>query len=147
MHEHQGGRRRRRAGAPSTAALWRYAVTAILGLSGRRVPIARADRRRSAAASSYEAPVAGADQLQFGRAYQLPPFGRGNGIEALFWTSLARLPGERVDEVLEALRTEDIPAWIAPARGVGGSADPHDLWVASAQLDAAQDVLMRVLRR
>jgi hypothetical protein len=124
-------------------------VTAILGLSGRRVPAARTDRfRRSAAASSYEAPVAGADQLQFGRAYQLPPFGRGNGIEALFWTSLARLPAERVDEVLDALRAADIPAWAAPARGgAARPADPpHDLWVASAQLDPAQDVLMQVLR-
>ena len=72
-------RSRRRPGV-SRGALWRYAVTAVLGLSGRRVPAAADRFRRSAAASSYEAPVGAGNPLQFGRAYQLPPFGRGNEI-------------------------------------------------------------------
>jgi hypothetical protein len=88
--------------------------------------------------------------LQFGRAYQLPPFGRGNGLEALFWTPSERLPAAVVDDVLAALRLEGVAAWVAPARLPAvdhRSADaPHDLWVASDRLDEAQDVVMRVLR-
>ena len=94
--------------------------------------------------------MAAANPLQFGRAYQLPPFGRGNGLDALFWTPSERLPAERVDAALAALRARDIPAWAAPARLPGidhRSADaPHDLWVASDRFDEAQDVVMRVGR-
>jgi hypothetical protein len=145
--------RRQRSGAArrGSAALWRYVVTAVLGLPARR-PAERSSARqqRDAAASSYEAPVDAANQLQFNRAYWLPPFGRGNGLEALFWAPLAELPGKRVDTVLCALGDEGIPAWAASAErgGRAGSSsidDPHDLWVASAQLDDAQDVVMRAL--
>lgn len=91
-----------------------------------------------------------ANPLQFSRAYQLPPFGRGNGLDALFWTPSERLPAERVDAVLESFRELDIAAWAAPARLPGidprsGDA-PHDLWVASDRLDEAQDVVMRLRR-
>ena len=95
--------------------------------------------------SSYEAPIAADDALQLGRAAQLPPFGRGNGIDALFWTPLARLDVERLDDVLEALAAEDIAGWVARVPSATGGRPPHDLWVASLRLDAAQDVLMRVL--
>jgi hypothetical protein len=139
----------RRSGArPRTRGLLRYAVTALLGLSGRRVPTAdrRPDRARSA--SSYEAPLA-ADPMLLGRAAQLPPTGRGNGVEALLWTPIARLAPERVEAVLAALAAEDLAAWAAPVPrppGVRGGADrPHDLWVGSLRLDAAQDVLLRAL--
>src|SRR5438067_33158 len=80
------GRRAERAGAPRAGALWRYAITALLGIPGRRAPAPAADRvRRDPAASSYEEGVGAANQLQYGRAYWLPPFGHGNGLEALFW--------------------------------------------------------------
>jgi hypothetical protein len=96
------------------------------------------ERRRDAAASSFEAPAEAANPLQFGRAY---------GLDALFWTPLAEVPARRVDPVLAALRARDIPAWVAPSRREPRSAPdgPHDLWVASAELNDAQDVVMRAL--
>ena len=126
MHDDEAIGTPHRAARPS-AVLMRSAVSVLLGLSGRRTPPAERGRR-SAAASSFEAPIAAANELQFGRAYWLPPFGRGNG--------------------LEALAAEDIPAWAAPAKGSDADARgvPEDLWVASAELDAAQDALMKVLR-
>lgn len=144
-------RGRSRAGVRRSAALWRYVVTAMLGLPARRVRQPSAARpQRDRAASSFEAPVDGANQLQFGRAYWLPPFGHGNGLEALFWAPLAELPADRVEAVLRALGEQDIPAWAAAAghrlrAGVPSADRPHDLWVASAQLDDAQDVVMRAL--
>src|SRR4051794_33020652 len=142
-------RRSDHAGTPRLASLWRYAVTALLGLPGRPAPVRGADRaRRDLATSSYEQEVGAANQLQFGRAYWLPPFGRGNGLDALFWAPLAELPGHRVDAVLTALSEAGIPAWAA-ARSHGAeppaAAPFHALWVASARLDDAQDVLMRAL--
>ena len=139
--------RARRTTAPRR--LLRSAVTIVLGLSPRRnaAPVRVPWRDRSAA--SYEAPMPAANPLQFGRAYQLPPFGRGNGLEALFWTPSERLPAGRVDAVLAALRECDIPAWVAPARIPGvdhRSADaPHDLWVAADRSDEALDEVMRLL--
>ena len=140
----------RRAAAPRRAGLLRYAVTAVLGISGRRdvAPVRASWRDRAAA--SFEAPMPADHALQFGRAFQLPPFGRGNGIEALFWTPAERVPAERVDTVLTELRGRDIAAWAAPARLPGvdrRSVDaPHDLWVVADRFDEAQDVVMRMLR-
>ena len=138
--------------APRRAVLWRYALTALLGLPGRRGPASAGDRPRRdrAAASSYEAPVEAANELQFGRAYWLPPFGHGNGIDALFWTPLAALPERQVDPVLDALAQQGIPGWATVAAHAGRPAlaargRRHDLWVASDQLDEAQDVLLRLL--
>ena len=137
----EGVARRRGAG------LWRYAAAAVLGLSRRTeaAPVRAPWRDRST--SSYEAPLAADDPLQLGRAAQLPPFGRGNGLEALFWTPLARLASDRVDAVLAALAEADIAAWVAEVRGASAPAGdrPHDLWVGSLRLDDAQDVVMRVL--
>lgn len=127
-------------------AVWRYVVSAALGLGPQR---ARADRSpwRTRSASSFEAPLPAADPLQFGRAYQLPPFGRGNALDALFWTPVARLRADQVDPVLAALEDEDVPAWAAPVRTRArrSADDPHDLWVASGRSDEGQDVLLRVL--
>lgn len=100
--------------------------------------------------SSYEAPLPAGGPLQFSRAYWLPPYGRGNGLDALFWTPLAELSDAQADAVLRALRDQDIPAWVAEVRrhGAPSVADrerPNDLWVASVQYDRAQEVLMRVL--
>ncbi len=146
MHEDEAIGAPHRAARPS-AVLMRSAVSVLLGLSGRRTPPAERGRR-SAAVSSFEAPIAAANELQFGRAYWLPPFGRGNGLEALFWAPIAQVPAALADAALEALAAEDIAAWAAPAKGSDADARgvPEDLWVASADLDAAQDVLMRVLR-
>ncbi|MGN6742044.1 MAG: hypothetical protein ACTHJL_01940 [Amnibacterium sp.] len=130
------------SGRGRRSAVVRSAVAVLLGLPPRRPA---GDRpRRSAAVSSYEAPVPAADGLQLGRAYWLPPFGRGNGLDALFWAPIARIEESRLDVVLAALRDADIPAWASPVKG-DGDAHPHDLSVAAAQLDAAQDVLMRAL--
>jgi len=127
-------------------------VTALLGLPARRPPEAAAARRpRDPAASSYEATDGADNELQFNRAYWLPPHGRGNGFEALFWAPLADLPEDRVDAVLGALGGEGIAAWAAASgrqRGTAASAvgARHDLWVGSTDLDRAQDVVMRALR-
>jgi hypothetical protein len=146
-------RKRTRRAPRRAAALWGYAVTALLGLPARRAPEAPAARRpRDPGASSYEATDGADNELQFNRAYWLPPHGRGNGLEALFWAPLAELAAERIDRALDALRAEGIPAWAAVSgRERGTAATPsserhHDLWVGSADLDRAQDVLMRVLR-
>ena len=143
--------RARARGARRSAALWRYAVTALLGLPARRPRQAPSGRpQRDASASSYEESVGASNRLQFGRAYWLPPFGQGNGLDALFWAPLAELPGDRVDAVLDALRAADIPAWAAVARRSRPAGSPaagrsHDLWVASVQVDEAQDVVLRML--
>ncbi len=141
--------RPRRSPASRRAGLLRSAITVILGLSRRSEAAPVRLPWRDRAASAYEAPMPAENPLQFGRAYQLPPFGRGNGIDALFWTPSERLPAEQVDAVLEALREEDIPAWVAPARLPGvdhrAAAAPHDLWIGADRSDAAQDVVMRVL--
>ncbi|MBW4041980.1 MAG: hypothetical protein HIU86_07600 [Acidobacteria bacterium] len=142
--------RRRRSTAARRSGLLRSAVTIVLGLSRRRdvAPVRLPWRDRSA--TSYEAPMPAVNPLQFGRAYQLPPFGHGNGLEALFWTPGERVPAERVEPALAALREHDIAAWAAAARLPGvdhrSAEAPHDLWVAADRLDEAQDLLMWVAR-
>lgn len=144
MTRGRSGRGPRRA-----AALWGYAVTALLGLPARRTPERSPLRRpRDPAASSYEAADGADNELQFNRAYWLPPHGRGNGLEALFWAPLADLPGDRVEPVLRALQERGIAAWAAESRRERATAPAdrrHDLWVASAELHEAQDVVMRAL--
>jgi hypothetical protein len=139
--------RRRRTTAPRRSGLLRSAVAIVLGLSRRRDVVPVRAPRRDRVTASYEAPMPAANPFQFGRAYQLPPFGRGNGLEALFWTPAERLPPERVDAVLAALHEHDIPAWAAPARipGVDRRSAPCDLWVAADRSDEALDVVMRLL--
>lgn len=130
------------SGRGRRGAVLRSAVAMLLGLPPRRPSGERT--RRAAAVSSYEAPMAASDGLQLGRAYWLPPFGRGNGLDALFWAPVARIEEARVDAVLAALREADIPAWAAPVR-VAQGVQSHDLSVEAGRLDAAQDVVMRVL--
>lgn len=133
-------------GLRGSAALWRYALTAVLGLPRRPLPAPRP--RRTDAASSFEAPLEAANPLQFGRAYWLPPFGRGNGLEALFWAPLAEVPENRVDAVLAALEQEGIAAWAAPVRGRPHRPAPAAaVSVGAERLDDAGSVLMRVLSR
>jgi hypothetical protein len=137
-----GGRRRR--GILRSAALWRYAVTALLGLPRR--PVQGPAQRRNPAASSFEAPLEAANALQFDRAYWLSPFGHGNGLDALFWAPLAEIPDERADALLAALEQEGIAAWAAPVRGRPRRSDRSSaVSVAADRLDDAGGVLMRVL--
>ena len=125
------------------AASWRVAVAAVLGLTWRPAPAPAGPTWRRVEASGYETPADAVNPLQFGRAYQLPPFGRGNGLEALFWTALARVPAARSEPLLEALAEAGIAGWAAPVRGAPAL---EDLWSASAESEQAQDVVMRILR-
>lgn len=137
-------RRSRRSG------LLRPVVTIVLGLSRRREAPQVGAPWRDRSRPSIDAPMPAVNPLQFGRAFQLPPFGRGNGLEAVFWTPAERLPADRVAAVLAALGAESIAAWTAPARLPGAdrrAAGPHDLWTAADRADDAQDVVMRVLAR
>lgn len=131
-------------GLRHSAALWRYALTAVLGLPRRALP--GPAPRRDAAASSFETPLEAANPLQFDRAYWLSPFGRGNGLEALFWAPLAEVPEDRVDLVLTALEQEGIAAWAAPVRR-RPRRPPRSaaVSVGAERLDDAGSVLMRVL--
>ncbi|MFD1722753.1 hypothetical protein [Amnibacterium endophyticum] len=134
-------------GARRRAASWRWTAAALLGLTGPARPASSRSPFRRSEASGYEAPAAAVNPLQFGRAYQLPPFGRGNGIEALFWTPLARVPADIAPGVLVALAAAGIPGWAAPVRPARRGAPPHeDLWASSAEVERAQDVVMQVLR-
>ena len=132
-------------------ASWWFAVVAVLGLVPRSAPATARSGWRRAEASGFEAPADAVNPLQFGRAYQLPPFGRGNGLEALFWTPLARVRGEHAEPVLAALARAGIAGWAAPVRSrIGaarGTGAGEDLWAASVDLERAQDVLMRALSR
>lgn len=130
------------SGLRRSAALWRYALTAVLGVPRRPLP----GPRRTPAASSFEAPLEAANTLQFDRAYWLSPFGRGNRLEALFWAPLAEVADDRVDAVLVALEQEGIAAWAAPVRGRPlRSAKSAAVSVGADRLDDAGSVLMRVL--
>jgi hypothetical protein len=101
--------------------------------------------------SSFESPVSAVDLTRFGRAFWLPPFGEGNGLDALFWACLAELPRRTVRRALEALRDEDIPGWAAPLKKpkvfprVKDGDEPYQLWVATVRYNGAEDVLIRVL--
>ncbi len=134
--------RRSGGGLRRSAALWRYALTAVLGLPRR--PLPGAGPRRNAAASSFEAPLEAVNPLQFDRAYWLSPFGRGNGLEALFWAPLAEVPDDRVDAVLAALEQQGIAAWAAPVRR-RRPVPVAAVSVVAERLDDAGGVLMRVL--
>ncbi|MFB9166612.1 hypothetical protein [Arthrobacter psychrochitiniphilus] len=61
-----------------------------------------------------ESPISAVDSMNLGLPFWLPPFGRGNGRQALYWAALADLPERMVDPALAALGAEDIPAWASP---------------------------------
>ncbi|MFS0717301.1 hypothetical protein ABC337_12935 [Arthrobacter sp. 1P04PC] len=101
--------------------------------------------------SSFDAPLSAVDLTRFGRARWLPPYGEGNGLDALFWACLAELPHRMVPSALEALREEDIPGWAAPLKKprvlppVRAGEEPYQLWVATLRYNGGEDVLIRVL--
>ena len=100
---------------------------------------------------SNESQISAVDLMQLGRPYWLPPYGHGNGLDALFWVCIAEIPRSVVSVVLDALRALDIPGWVAPTtapyktHGVEDGTAAYRLWVATIQFDSAEDVLMRVL--
>lgn len=95
--------------------------------------------------TSDEQPISADRYLRLGRPYWLPPDGHGNGLDALTWAQLARIPHAAAERLLAALRDKDIPGWTAPV-------DPHhhpeaatamyDVWVATIDIDSAEDVAM-----
>lgn len=96
---------------------------------------------------SDEQPISASDLLSTGRAYWLPPFGYGNGLDALFWAQLAREPHPVADGLLRALASRGIPGWVAPVdRHHSESGEAlYDVWTATVEIDAAEDVVMAVL--
>ena len=105
---------------------------------------------------SNESPISAVDLIRTGREYWLPPTGFGNGLDALFWVCIADVPRKRVPSILAALREADIPGWAAPlpsqlavphtlTRQRGPEPVLYRVWVATIMLNAAEDVLMRVL--
>ncbi|MCQ9163940.1 hypothetical protein [Arthrobacter sp. STN4] len=106
---------------------------------------------------SQESPISAVEMMRFGRPSWLPPFGHGNGLDALFWACIAELPHTAIDGILDALREQDIPGWAAPVktaakarhRGTDTCAEtntePFRLWVATLRFNDAENVLITVL--
>lgn len=106
---------------------------------------------------SQESPISAVEMMRFGRPSWLPPFGYGNGLDALFWACIAELPHSAIDGILDALREQDIPGWAAPVktavRARHDSTDtyadtdiaPYRLWVATLRFNDAENVLITVL--
>lgn len=100
---------------------------------------------------SNESPISAVELLRQGRPFWLPPYGHGNGLDALFWVCIAEIPKAVIPVALEALRVQDIPGWAAPLTAPYKKHDEEDnetlylLWVATIQFDSAEDVLMQVL--
>lgn len=104
---------------------------------------------------SQESPISAVEMMRFGRPSWLPPFGCGNGLDALFWACIAELPHSAIDGILDELREQDIPGWAAPVKtaakarrdSTGTCADtaPYRLWVATLRFNDAENVLITVL--
>lgn len=96
-----------------------------------------------------ERPLSAEEFFRLGRAYWLPPDGHGDGLDALTWAQLARIPHADAERVLAALGEHGIPGWVAPVDRHAPDSDitPYDVWVATIDIDAAEDVAMAVLGR
>lgn len=104
---------------------------------------------------SQESPISAVEMMRFGRPSWLPPFGYGNGLDALFWACMAELPHNVIDTILAALREEDIPGWAAPVKTAVRASHhktdtctdiaPYRLWVATLRFNDAENVLITVL--
>lgn len=97
--------------------------------------------------ASEEQPISASDLISLGRPYWLPPVGYGNGLDALFWAQLARVPHAVADALLRAFAQRGIPAWVAPVdRHHPESGEAlYDVWTATIELDAAEDVVMTIM--
>ncbi|HEV8649177.1 MAG TPA: hypothetical protein VG276_07160 [Actinomycetes bacterium] len=90
-----------------------------------------------------------------GRAAWLPPFGRGNGLDAPAWAPIADVDPVLVDDLLAAFRDARVPAYAAPAewpprRAPGRrrhAATSDRLWVAALRYATAEEVLRTELSR
>jgi hypothetical protein len=69
----------------------------------------------------------------------------------MFWAQIAEIPRLSVPGLLMILREQAIPAWAAPLNQRHAHADasrddaPFRLWVATYQLNEAEETLMRAL--
>lgn len=97
--------------------------------------------------SGQEQPISPEQMFRMGRAYWLPPDGHGNGLEALTWAQLARIPHAHAERVLAALRVRQIPGWTAPVDRHAPQDDAalYDVWAATIDIDQAEDTAMQVL--
>jgi len=89
------------------------------------------------------------------RVAWLPPYGRGNGLDAASWAPLADVPAELVDGLLAAFGEADVPAYAAPAvwpprrvrRRRARPPASERLWVGAMRYATAEDVLRTELPR
>ena len=97
--------------------------------------------------ASEERPISASDLISLGRPYWLPPVGYGNGMDALFWTQLARLPHADADLLLHALAEQRLPGWIAPVDRHHPESDEalYDVWTATTDIDTAEDIVMTLM--
>jgi hypothetical protein len=81
-----------------------------------------------------------------GRAYWLPPWGVGNGLDAETWAVIADVPQSDVQFILDALREAGIPAHAA-CRAWHDREAPFRMWVGTWYYSRAEDVIGRALLR
>jgi hypothetical protein len=87
------------------------------------------------------------------RAWWLPPRGLGNGLDDVGWAQIMDADVALVAPVLEALHSEGIPGYAAPAvsatkrRPARGGRQRYRIWVGTSYNSRAEDALMRVLPR
>lgn len=101
--------------------------------------------------SSFESPVSAVDLTRFGRAFWLPPFGEGNGLDALFGPAWQNSRAGRSAAPWRPSATRTSPAGrrrpkkpkVLPR--VKDGDEPYQLWVATVRYNGAEDVLIRVL--
>ena len=93
------------------------------------------------------------DLSRLDRAWWLPPGGLGNGLDAVGWAQIMDADAPLVAPVLQALRSEGIPGYAAPAvsatkrRPARGGRHRYRIWVGASYYSRAEDALMRVLPR
>jgi len=100
--------------------------------------------------SANEQPIAAPDAISMGRPYWLPPAGRGNGLDARFWSQIAQVPQAMADPLLLSLRDAGIPGWASAVHPFGqphpdDPEAPYDVWIATERHDAGEEVVMRYL--
>jgi hypothetical protein len=115
------------------------------------------DRRLPEGAMADAAPIEEfSSDRALGRAYWLPPRGRGNGLAARSWAPLADLTDEEAEAAMDALTWAGVPAHLDDVDGLGcrraqgGTHGPRltsRLWVGSMHHATAEDVLRSVLLR
>ncbi|HWU46097.1 MAG TPA: hypothetical protein VN133_05005 [Humibacter sp.] len=100
--------------------------------------------------SASEQPITGSDAIYMGRPYWLPPIGRGNGLDARFWSQIAQVPQAMTGPLLSNLRAGGIPGWVSAVHPFGEPHPddpelPYDVWIATSNFDSGEEVVMRYL--